>query len=210
MLKYEEKLHFDKHYSKLQSNGFLRLAIGFVWGIIGYILAYYFIKYALVYIPDFKPWNNFEEWFTFGGVTFTKADLVYFASGLILTCYGSIRLSKITAYNHTAKSEKDSAPKKLLINGYYAKVRHPMYGTFAILHAGFMLSLRSLVGMVIVLIVIIVQYANAAIEEKKQLIPSFGEEYYLYINNVGRKLLTRHEAIAFTLVVLLSAIGFAF
>lgn len=93
---------------------------------------------------------------------------------------------------------------------YYAKVRHPMYGTFIILQAGFMLSLRSFVGIIIAFIVLIFQYANAVIEEKKQLIPIFWEEYRIYVKNVNRILLTKSEIIAFSLATLLSVVGFVF
>lgn len=210
MLKYEEKLHFDKYYSKLQSNSVLYKVIGLVWGIAGYVLLYYFIKYIFTCIPDFQPWNNFKTWFALGGVRFIKADLVYFTCGIILACYGTIRLSKITVQNHSVKNDKSNTPKKLLVDGYYAKVRHPMYGTFIILQVGFMLSLRSFVGMIIALIVIIVQYANAVIEEKSQLIPIFKEEYNLYIKNVSCMILARFEIITFTLAALLSAVGFIF
>lgn len=73
-----------------------------------------------------------------------------------------------------------------------------------------MLSLRSFVGIIIALIVLIFQYANAVIEEKKQLKPIFGEEYRLYAENVNRILLTKSEIIAFALASLLSIVGFAF
>jgi protein-S-isoprenylcysteine O-methyltransferase Ste14 len=108
------------------------------------------------------------------------------------------------------RNEKSNTPERLLVTGYYAKVRHPMYGTFIIMQAGFMLSLRSLDGIIIALIIIAVQFINAAIEEKKQLIPIFGEEYKTYAQNVGRMLLTRSEVIALCLVVFLSAVGFIF
>lgn len=210
MLKYEEKLHFDEYYRKLQSNNPLHTAIELVWGIIGYVILYFLIKYAFLYVPDFQPWNDFKAWFTLGGVKFVKADLVYFVCGLILNCYGTVRLSKITVQNHSAKSEKGSSPKCLLTNGYYAKVRHPMYGTFIILQAGFMLSLRSFMGMIVALLIVVGQYINAAIEEKKQLIPIFGEEYNLYIKNVRRMVLTKSEIIVFAVVIILSILGFKF
>lgn len=209
MLKYEEKLHFDKYYNKLQSGGFLHKVISFVCGIIGYAALYYLMKYIFTLIPDLQPWNNFKTWFVLGGVKYKKIDLVYFIYGLITTCYGTMRLSKITAQNHSVRNEKSSTPKKLVINGYYAKVRHPMYGTFIILQAGFMLSMRSFWGITIALIILIFQYANAVIEEKKQLIPIFGEEYGLYTKNVNRMLLTKSEIIIFSLAALLSAAGLA-
>jgi len=210
MLKYEEKLHLDEHYRKLQSSSFLQVTMGLVWGIAEYVFLYFLIKYVLLYIPDFQSWNNFQTWFTLGGVKFVKADLAYFVCGLIINCYGTVRLTKITVQNHSAKSEKGSTPKCLLINGYYAKVRHPMYGTFIILQAGFMLSLRSFIGIIVALIIVVGQYINAVIEEKKQLIPAFGEEYNLYIKNVSAMVLTRSEIIAFAVAVILSTVGCIF
>lgn len=210
MLKYEEKLHFDEYYRKLQSNTPLHTAIGILWGVIGYVILYFLIMYAFLYVPDFRPWSNFKTWFSLGGIKFTKADFVYFVCGLILNCYGTIRLSKITVQNHSAKSEKGSNPKCLLTNGYYAKVRHPMYGTFIILQAGFMLSLRSFVGMIVALLIVVGQYINATFEEKKQLIPILGEEYNQYSKNVRRMILTKSEIIVFAVVIILSIIGFIF
>lgn len=171
MLKYEEKLHFDKYYNKMQSTSVLHKAISLVCDVAGYIVLYYCIKYILTSLPDFQPWSNFVPLFSLGGVLFSKIDLIYFTCGLILICYGTVKLSKITIQNHSARNEKSNTPERLLITGYYAKVRHPMYGTFIIMQAGFMLSLRSLDGIIIALIIIAVQFINAAIEEKKQLIP---------------------------------------
>lgn len=180
MLKYEEKLHFDEHYRKLQSNSYLQATRAIIYGVLGYIILYSLIQYVFLYIPDFKPWNEFETWFTLGSLRFVKADLVYFVCGLITNCYGISRLLKITAQNHSAKNEKeDGTPAKLLINGYYAKVRHPMYGTFVILQAGLMLSLRSFIGLMIALMIVIAQYINAIMEEKKKLVPTFGEALFI-------------------------------
>ncbi|MGW8115254.1 methyltransferase family protein [Caproicibacterium sp. NSD3] len=210
MLKYEEKLHFDKYYNKMQLPGVLHKVISLVCGVAGYIVLYYFIQYIFTSLPDLRPWSNFMPWFSLGGVLFSKIDLIYFTYGLILICYGTVKLSKITMQNHSVRTEKSNTPERLLVTGYYAKVRHPMYGTFIITQAGFMLSLRSLDGIIIACIILVFQYTNAAIEEKKQLIPIFGEEYKTYAQNVGRMLLTRSEIIALSLVVLLSAVGFLF
>lgn len=210
MLKYEEKLHLDEHYRKLQSNSFLEMIIGLVWGIVGYIFLYVLIKYVFLYIPDFQPWSDFETWFMLGNIRFVKVDLVYFVCGLIFNCYGTVRLSKITEQNHSAKSEKNSMPKKLLINGYYTKVRHPMYGTFIFLQAGFMLSLRSFVGIIVALIIVGGQYINAIIEEKKKLIPIFGDEYNLYIKNTRGMVLTKSEIVVVIFAVIFSIAGLTF
>lgn len=209
MLKYEEKLHFNKHYEKWQSLSVLRVAIGVIWRIAGYILLYFLFKYILRYIPDLNPWDNTETWFRIGVVRFVRADLAYFVYGIILTCYGGIRLAKITAQNHSAKNQKDSMPQELLITSYYAKVRHSMYGTFIILQASFLLSLRSFTGMILALIVVTIQYLNAFFEEKKHLLPVFGEEYNRYVKNVRRMILTNRKIIVFLLLALSSMVGFA-
>lgn len=210
MLKYEEKLHLDRYYNKIQSANVLHKVIGLVCGAIGYVVLYYFIKYILISLPDFRPWSNFLPWFSFDGVLFSKIDLLYFICGLILICYGNVKLSAITIQNHSVRSEKSNSPEKLLVTGYYAKVRHPMYGTFIILQAGFMLSLRSLDGIIIACIIVAFQYANAAVEERRLLFPAFGEKYKTYTQNVRRMLLTRSEVITLFFVMLLSAVGFIF
>ncbi|HQF34248.1 MAG TPA: methyltransferase [Petrotogaceae bacterium] len=210
MLKYEKRLHFDKYYSKMQSNGSLPKIIFLLWGVAGYAFLYFLVKYIFNYIPDFRPWNSFEVWFSIGTMKFIKSDLAYFICGLIVTCYGSIRLSSITVHNHSAKNQKSDIPAKLLITGYYSKVRHPMYGTFIILQAGFMLSLRSFIGMMVILIITAFQYINAKFEEKNDLIPLFGDEYRQYIKKVNRTLLTRAESIIFILVFIGSLIGYIF
>ena len=85
-----------------------------------------------------------------------------------------------------------------------------MYGTFIILQAGFMLSLRSFIGMMVILIITAFQYINAKFEEKNDLIPLFGDEYRQYIKKVNRTLLTRAESIIFILVFIGSLIGYIF
>lgn len=210
MLKYEEKLHFDKYYNKLQSTSVLHKVINLVCGVVGYVVLYYFIKYIFTSLPDFRPWHSFMPWFSFGGVLFTKIDFIYFTCGLIIICYGTVKLSKITLQNHSVRNEKSNTPERLLVTGYYAKVRHPMYGTFIILQAGFMLSLRSFDGIIIACIIVAFQYANATVEERRLLLPTFSEEYRVYAHNVRRMLLTKSEVIALSVVVLLSAVGSIF
>jgi protein-S-isoprenylcysteine O-methyltransferase Ste14 len=211
LLKYEEKLHWDKQYEKLQSSSFLHTFSMFAWGIVEYTLLYYLIKYLLGFVPDFRPWHVFPVWFSFIGVEFSKIDLPYFTYGLILSCYGMVKLSQATQQNHKAKSKDDKrSPITLVTDGYYAKVRHPMYGTFVILQAGLMLSLRSSIGMAIALLIAIFQYINAVFEEKKQLIPIFKETYGLYKKQVRHMILPLPEIIMLAAAMVFSIIGFMF
>ena len=208
MLEYEKKLHFDEHYKKLQSMNVSQEIGRLTWSVAGYFILYTALKYVLMFIPDFRPWNNIGTWFTFCTIPFSRYDTVYFAFGLIANCYGSIRLMKITAQNHSVKNEKSGSPTKLLTNGCYAKVRHPMYGTFIILQSSLLLSLRSFIGIIFAIVVVAFQYFNAAWEEKKKLIPLFGDDYRVYSSAVRGILLKKWEIFVLAAVALFSLAGF--
>lgn len=207
MLEYEKRLHFDEHYKKLESLNPVQKIGKSIWGVIGYFLIYIALKYILLSIPDFRPWNTSEVWFTFCTITFLKYDGFYFTFGLIASCYGNIRLAKITAQNHSVKDISSGAPLKLLTDGGYSKVRHPMYGTFIILQSSLLLSLRSFIGIILALFVIIVQYFNAAWEERTKLIPLFGDDYRNYSRAVHGILLRKWEIFVLAAVILISFIG---
>lgn len=207
MLEYEKKLHFDEHYKKLQSFNVAQRIGSLIWSIAGYVLIYAVLKYVLIFVPDFQPWSNIGAWFTFFTVPFSKYDCVYFTFGLIANCYGSMRLMKITAQNHSVKNERSGTATKLLTDGCYAKLRHPMYGTFIILQSSMLLSLRSFIGIIFALVVVAFQYFNAAWEEKKKLIPLFGDEYKDYSRLVHGMLLKKWEILILAAVTFISLIG---
>ena len=207
MLNYEKKLHFDEHYKKLQSLKGPQKIGALLWGEAGFVLGYLLLKYALQFLPDVSPWSHAEVWFTFYSIPFSKYDGPYILFGLAANCYGSLRLAKITAQNHSVKNEKSGVPAKLLTDGCYAGVRHPMYGAFLILHASLLLSLRSLIGMLLALAVVGFQYLNARWEENRELRPLFAEEYERYAGAVRRVLLRKGEVLVLTAAVLLSLAG---
>jgi protein-S-isoprenylcysteine O-methyltransferase Ste14 len=208
MLEYEKRLHFDAHYQKLQSLTVAQRTGKLIGSVAGYVVIYAVLRYILTVVPDYQPWNNAEVWFTFCTIPFSKFDCVNFIFGLAANCYGSIRLMKITAENHNVKDDKSGAPTKLLTTGCYAKARHPMYGTFIILQSSLLLSLRSFIGIILAAIVIAFQYFNAAREEKKKLIPLFGDDYRAYTGVVRCALLKRWEILVLAAAAFWSLIGF--
>lgn len=210
MLDYEKKLHFDKHYKKLQSLNGVHKICALIWGAAGYVIALILLKYVLLLFPDLQPWDNAKTWFTFNSIPFSKYDCPYIVFGLAANCYGTIKLMKITKQNHSIKDKESGMPSKLLTDGCYAKVRHPMYGAFIILHSSLLLSLRSFIGIIFALGVVIFQYFNAKWEEKKNLIPLFRENYINYSKVACNILLTKWEFLVLSIVVLLSLIGFIF
>ncbi|MFA9463110.1 MAG: isoprenylcysteine carboxylmethyltransferase family protein [Velocimicrobium sp.] len=208
MLKYEKMLHFDEHYKKLQESHRIRISWSILSSIMWYTMVYLLLKFAITYVPDVYAWKHAESWFTFERLKFVKIDLIYFFMGLLMICYGSIRLFHITIQNHSVKNKSEDIPKRLLRDGYYASVRHPMYGTFAILYMGMFLSLRSLDGIIVALLLTAGQYVNAIIEEKRILQPVFHEEYQRYIREVKGILLKKTQIITLTVVMFFCIVGF--
>ncbi len=166
------------------------------------------LKIAITYVPDIYAWSHAEAWFTFKRIKFLKVDLIYFIIGLLMIYYGSIRLFNITIQNHSVKRKSEDIPNRLLKDGFYATVRHPMYGTFVILYMGMLLSLRSLEGIIIALLMTVGQYVNAMIEEKRILQPVFHEEYQLYINEVKGILFKKTQMIFMTIIMIFCIVGF--
>lgn len=179
-------------------------------GEVGYVIAFVLLKCVLLFFPDLQPWNNAKTWFTFYSIPFSKYDCPYILFGLVANCYGSIKLMKIAKQNHSIKGEESGIPSELLTDGCYAKVRHPMYGTFIILHSSLLLSLRSFIGIIFALGVAAFQYFNAKWEEKKSLIPLFGENYTDYSKVARNILLAKWETLVLAIAVLLSLTGLIF
>ena len=193
---------------KLRESHLIRNSWIILSSTVWYTLIYLLLKYAITYIPDIYAWNHSIYWFTFKSLKFIKMDAIYFFIGLLLVYYGSVRLFNITIQNHSVKNENEDIPKSLLKDGYYATVRHPMYGTFVILYIGILFSLRSLDGIILALLMIMGQYANAIIEEKRILQPVFCEEYQRYSRQVKGILLKKTQIIILTIVMIFCIVGF--
>lgn len=205
MLKYEEKLHLGRRGRR--PGGLPQKIVGALCGIAGYILLYFLFQPLLAVIPDVRPWAGLAAWFSFGRAAFVKTDAAYFACGLILSVYGTLKLVQVTAENHASRSKGSDVPERLLTAGSYARARHPMYAAFIVLQSGFLLSLRSLDCLFLALVLAVFQYGNAYFEEKKVLVPAFGKEYALYRKNVKGMALTKAESAALASLTFFSLAG---
>ncbi|MBO8166666.1 MAG: isoprenylcysteine carboxylmethyltransferase family protein [Kosmotoga sp.] len=156
-------------------------------GSILYVITYLLLRTGLNYLPALYLWKNANPILNIHGLEFSIADIFYFVFGSIVTVHGLINLFSITEENHSAQNMITRKTEKLITTGFYSKVRHPMYGTFVIIYLGMFLSIRSLWGVFIVLIIGIIQFFNTKLEEKR-LIKTFGEEYRKYIQKVKSKL----------------------
>ena len=215
MLKYEEKLHFDAQYQKLQElssavrHGGWHRAATLLLAAVCYAPLYYGAKYLLTLCQDLTLWRHTAPLLWLGTVPFGIADLAYFTCGFVLFCWGGIRLGGASAQT-PGKARTAGMPPTLRTSGLYAKMRHPMYSAFILLQGGFLLSLRSLAGLLLALAVLAVQTLNAKWEERRTLEPQFGECYAAYRAKVPHLLFAPGEAAFLLLVVLCSAAGLFF
>lgn len=185
----------------------------FLIGIISmalYILLFWLLNLILDCLPDQELWGKID--FEISPLSFSLNffSFISFIIGLIIFCYGVLRLSGISEQNHKARDSKTRKPVKLLTEGYYGEVRHPMYGTFMLIQLGLFLSLRSLLATIVIALFIITQYANGIFEEKRELAKIFGEEYELYRRKVKSKYLTGLMKIIFGLAGILTIPGIIF
>ena len=206
MLEYEKKLHLDEQWEKIKSCSIGSYIVSIIFGIILYAIIYAVLKKLLTFVPDIVQLNNSNVLTEFYGVLITFADVVYFAVGLALYLYGSIRYIAINKQNHSVR-EKSDTPTALLTTGCYAKVRHPMYGVFVIRSAAVLLSLRSWIGIALAIVFAVSQYLNALREEKKVLIILFGDSYRNYSKKTRHLLLKNSEVVLLALCLVISFTG---
>lgn len=207
MLKYEESLHFDKHYKRLCEGDWSSRAICVVWCLTCYILIYYLIRRCCSDIPDIYAWDDSRVWRAVYDVNITYADGIYFIIGLVLMCYGSSRLSLISKQNHRVRDKASEAPVKLLTEGYYSHIRHPMYGTFVIMYASIFIAFHSVIGIIIIVCLYLLQVLNAITEEHNKLIPLFGNEYTEYKTKVKNLIFNKQQYVLFIALIIVTIIG---
>lgn len=210
MLKYEEKLGLDKKHEKLQKSNVAKTILSIIEGILEFSVSFFVIRYLLMFVKDIQPWQGSAKLFEFFTIPIYAVDCVYFAVGLVICCIANVMLARITEENHSAKDQNTEDTVRLLTTGYYAKLRHPMYGTFILLQASVLLSLRSLIGILLTLGVIALQYYNAVTEENKKLIVTFKDSYTEYTQTTRRMLLNNTMIIVLAVMICASAIGFLF
>ncbi len=189
---------------------FIRKLLILVLVALVFALLYFVLVYALEFLPDIKPWQGLIYSVTLWEQQLKIIDIVYFITGLVFFCHGILRLIEISRQNHSARNKDSSLPKILLTDGYYSKVRHPMYGTFILIQAGLLFSLRSSIGLLLAAAIILLQIFNGIREEKNQLIKIFAQDYQEYAQKVKNRYMTQIMKIYFGFAVLLTVVGLFF
>ncbi|MCM8788005.1 MAG: isoprenylcysteine carboxylmethyltransferase family protein [Candidatus Omnitrophica bacterium] len=100
----------------------------------------------------------------------------------ILGFYLHYLAHKTNPYAHCSKDKVE----KLITNGIYRKMRHPVYAGYILMYLGAFFTLSSLWTLFPISIFSLIFY-HSAMEEERFLSKKFGQEYQLYIMKVPWK-----------------------
>lgn len=108
---------------------------------ISFLLIYMLLK-SLKFPPQFDLWRRKAYIISLFNHKVEIFTLIHFILGFIFFTHGCVRLTEISEQVRTVRDKETREPTKLLTTGYFAGLRHPMYGTFMILQlvSGFQLS----------------------------------------------------------------------
>jgi len=137
-------------------------------------------------------------------------NLIHIIAGFGLFIYAVFNLINITAVNHNARDPRTRKPVELITEGYYARVRHPMYGMMILIYIGFFFALKSWLALAIGLILTMILLVNGWYEEKYQLIPLFGSKYKEYRQKVVNRYFTRKTGVIIFVYIILAVGGIIF
>ncbi|MBN1217256.1 MAG: hypothetical protein JXA99_17680 [Candidatus Lokiarchaeota archaeon] len=105
-------------------------------------------------------------------------------TGIII--FAIINLSKISSqFSYTY--DQNHQIKNMITNGYYSKVRHPMYSMFMIIILGVFYIWESIIIPFFAFIVMSSTALNGIYEEYKILIPKFKADYLKYMDSVPNR-----------------------
>ncbi|RPJ40223.1 MAG: isoprenylcysteine carboxylmethyltransferase family protein [Chloroflexi bacterium] len=127
--------------------------------------------------------------------------------GFVVFIYASYQAWRATREKNAVEDPKRQAATRLLDTGFYARVRHPMYGMFILANAGLGLAAGSIYGLAFGLLSVVVFVLNGFFEERALLIPQFGGLYRDYMRRVPARFFTPLDAALLAVTLALSAAG---
>lgn len=138
-------------------------------------------------------------------VNATLAGWVTLLPGYALFLYASVKAWVAMREKNTVEDARRQLPTRLLDDGSYARVRHPMYAMFILANAGLGLAANARYGLVFSLLSLVLFVLNGIFEERATLIPLFGEEYRAYMQRVPARFFTPLHAALLALALGLNA-----
>ena len=161
-------------------------------------------------LPGQHPWETIDRTVRVGGGTVSLARLLHILAGYSLFIYGSFHAWQATRLKNSVEDPRHELATRILDTGYYARVRHPMYGMFILANVGLGLAMNSVYGLGFGLLSLLAFVANGIFEERYVMIRFFGEAYQAYMRRVTARYFTPGQAILLTVVLVLYLTGLFF
>ena len=142
------------------------------------------------FLPGVQPWATIDRTITVAGGTISLANLLHILLGYILFIYASFHAWQATRLKNTAEDPRHGLATRILDTGYYARVRHPMYGMFILANVGLGFAMHSVYGLGFGLLSLAAFVANGIFEERSVMLRFFGEAYQDYMRRVRARYFT--------------------
>ena len=152
-------------------------------------------------LPGPNLWSTINLTLTVAGGTVSLTNLLHILLGYTLFIYGSFHAWQATRLKNTVEDPKHELATRILDTGYYARVRHPMYGMFILANVGLGFAMNSIYGFAFGLLSLVAFVANGVFEERYVMIRFFGEAYQDYMRRIPARYFTPGQAIVLALVL---------
>ncbi|HEY3475232.1 MAG TPA: methyltransferase [Anaerolineales bacterium] len=175
-----------------------------------FILVLVIAALATPLLPGPQLWVEIDRTVTVAGGTVSLANLLHILLGYVLFIYGSFHAWQATRLKNTVEDPKHELATRILDTGYYAHVRHPMYGMFILANVGLGVAMNSIYGLIFGILSLAAFVANGIFEERYVMIRFFGPTYQAYMQRVTVRYFTPGHAIVLALVLALYVAGLFF
>ncbi len=182
--------------------------------VISFLLLYYISLAGLSYLPFTHLWQKIDiilfsisfPWIN-TVYKFTLMNLVHFIVGFGLYIYSVYHFINVIIENHNVRDPETRKPFKLITDGYYGKVRHPMYGMMILIYITFFFAHKSWLSLLVGILLAIILILNGWYEERYNLLPLFGNEYKEYRLAVENSYFDKITRVIIFLLVLIQFAG---
>lgn len=159
-----------------------------------YPFLFWGLRWLLQFFPEAWYWGKLVNRFEIGGIAFNLIDGMLFLVGLFGFLLGQVEHREVGWQNSGVMDPNTGSPADLKTDGWYGRVRHPMYQFFMVVSSSLLVTTRSLWGMSIALMLLGLHWLAIGMEEK-ELRSRFGIRYLQYRQEVPCQFFTRFWAV---------------
>ncbi len=149
-------------------------------------------------------WNIINVFFKIFNLIIQSLLNLIIGFGIII--FAIINLSKISK-QFSITYDQNHQIMKLIKDGYYSKIRHPMYCMFMIIILGFFYICDSILMLLFAFIIMSTSALNGIYEEYKILIPKYKTDYLTYMDSVPNRFFPKSYKFALAILIIIYIIG---